>query len=613
MREITMGVGTGALFFLLLACGSSQDDRESDASTGGSGAVSVGSTFSPVCSDDDWCLINPFPSSSLLRGVSGTSLSDVWAVGADGTLLHHDGTRWSKVPQDPNIVLQSVWASDAGQVWAVGDDGVILHSDGSTWDRIELDDPSGEGGAGPTALETDLLSVHGASASDVWVVGKRGTAIHFDGNDWTFVPAPTIQLLNDVWVSPGGEPWAVGASGNAFRYDGTQWVSEHVGTSQTLYRVTGSSDDNIWVSGAGRLQHYDGERWLNADPDEIITGLATALAVDGDSAWVFTTKGTGYRWNGSRWRELSTGVSTEWSDAWSSGLDQVLVVGEAGHLQYWDGERRFDESPGPRDNWLAIHGTGQDAAWVVGDGMLRLSVLGWREFEAAEKRSLYDVWSVDSGEAWAVGSAGAVHHFDGYAWSSVSVGRAEWFRGVWFDGDEAGWIVGEGGAIYEYAGPELWTPYSGTVAESDLLAVWGADADHVWAVGEGGTLLQYDGDSWDTAPRPSEDVTVSLRAVHGSSAEDVWAVGELGTILHFDGSEWEVLAAGAQYSLNAVWAQTPSRAWAVGTNGTVLAWDGESWEPEESGSRAILTDVWSDGDEMVWIIGEDGLLAGKQR
>jgi hypothetical protein len=440
-----------------------------------------------------------------------------------------------------------------------------------------------------------------------------GTLLHFDGASWEVTTAPVVRTLYSVWASSPEDVWVVGGQGTVLRFDGLEWEIVPAGTSQPLHAVAGSSADDVWVvGGAGVVRRFDGEGWSNADPDSVLGGSLHALAVTGpDAVWAFNENGAGFRWDGAAWARQSTGVRSIWRGAWSPAEDAVLVVGDDGHIQYWDDDRRFDESPGPRANWLAITGSDVHQAWAVGDAVLRRSPLGWTEFEVEGRHALYGAWSGADGRTYAVGTAGALLGIENHEAFSVALDTSYWLRDVWTDGDSSGWIVGMDGVILEYRNPTTWTPYFESVAEENLLSVWGADADHVWAVGEAGTLLEFDGGEWGHAPPPVGGVPVALRGVHGTSADDVWAVGTLGTILHWDGSAWDEVESGDSFSLNDVWAVSTERAWAVGTGGVVLAWDGSDWQPEASGTEVALSGVWADGAGTVWAVGENGVLIGR--
>jgi len=98
---------------------------------------------------------------------------DVWAVGSPATVLHFDGTAWTRVdvPVTGTSVLNSV-AAASGDVWAAGADCVkalgictplVLHRTAAGW-RTE------SSAAG--SVVTEIV----ASESSVWTFGYRSTA-----------------------------------------------------------------------------------------------------------------------------------------------------------------------------------------------------------------------------------------------------------------------------------------------------------------------------------------------------------------------------------------------------------------------------------------------------
>ncbi len=110
---------------------------------------------------------SPRTTTSGFRAVTGTSSSDLWAIGGD--LIYHSSGfgQWTEVPSNaPGVTLRSVWASSPTNAWAVGYSGVMLHWNGTAWSRA----PNVVGGA--------LLGIHGTSASNVWAVGVDGVVLH---------------------------------------------------------------------------------------------------------------------------------------------------------------------------------------------------------------------------------------------------------------------------------------------------------------------------------------------------------------------------------------------------------------------------------------------------
>ena len=61
-----------------------------------------------------------------LTGVWGTSGTDVFAVGAGGTILHYNGTSWSSMTSGTTNTLSGVWGSSGTNIFAVGASGTIL-------------------------------------------------------------------------------------------------------------------------------------------------------------------------------------------------------------------------------------------------------------------------------------------------------------------------------------------------------------------------------------------------------------------------------------------------------------------------------------------------------
>ena len=62
-----------------------------------------------------------------LKGVWGTSTSDIFTVGGSGRILHYDGSEWSEMSSGTANILYDVWGTSAFDVFAVGENGTILH------------------------------------------------------------------------------------------------------------------------------------------------------------------------------------------------------------------------------------------------------------------------------------------------------------------------------------------------------------------------------------------------------------------------------------------------------------------------------------------------------
>jgi len=156
--------------------------------------------------------------SPVVNGLWGSSPDDLWLIGDNsevvswqlGLTMH--GTRagkgdlvWTEVDSQTSVVLRGIWGSSASDVWTVGDKGTIRHigAGASQWDVV----------ASPTT-ET-LHAVWGSAPNDAWAVGESGTILHWDGAVWTpslaaFPVNRKKPHLYAVWGSGPNDVWIVG-------------------------------------------------------------------------------------------------------------------------------------------------------------------------------------------------------------------------------------------------------------------------------------------------------------------------------------------------------------------------------------------------------------------
>jgi hypothetical protein len=309
-----------------------------------------------------------------LLGIAAVSDNDVWAVG------------WAQDPDGPPYVKRTL----------------IEHFDGTSWSIVPSSNP-------PNDYLSELHSVSGASANDVWAVGfthdgtfpTRTLIQHWDGTEWRIVPSPSpedqLNALYGVAALSANDAWAVGyRSGSRtegpidtliLHWDGVSWsqvASPNIfGAANQLFGITAISRNDIWAvgyaGGAPLSMHWNGNAW-------------SIVPIRGDP--------------GSRSDYLVAVSGAASNDVWAVGIGRGFFNNRAfATIRHWDGVHwtqkvcRAASSSNPPDDY---EGGGPDAYFT-------------------------GVSAAASNDVWAVGVSGSgpmILHWDGSAWTRVTHPRA---------------------------------------------------------------------------------------------------------------------------------------------------------------------------------------------
>jgi hypothetical protein len=223
--------------------------------------------------------------------------------------------------------LLGIWVGDDGEVVAVGEGPEALVYRKGVWRGVPL--PEG----------SILTGVWGASFDDVFAVGHEGRVVHFDGTRWNDMTSPVAAHLRGIWGSAADNVYGVGRDGVIIHYDGAIWEAVPSGTDEDLTGIWGAAPDDIFAvggseeTGAYVIVHYDGATWNVAEtggpfhligidgraPDDIV---AVGGRYDGD-----VPRSGMLRFDGTEWRERSTGINEFLWDVRLNGDGDVIVVG----------------------------------------------------------------------------------------------------------------------------------------------------------------------------------------------------------------------------------------------------------------------------------------------
>ncbi len=195
------------------------------------------------------------PGGKLLFGIWGTDRQNLWAVGGDlnnedqgGAVWKFNGTEWlpdgrvRDARPEGVPTLYKIWGRSADDIYAVGRKGVALHFDGARWTTI------------PTGVTRPLFTVHGDATRVIATGGSfQGVLLELEGGafqDRTPAGAPQV---NGVFVSAGPAA-AVGAEGSFAVRGATGWELKPPVTATRQFDFHGA-----WMDAAGGVWAVGGD------------------------------------------------------------------------------------------------------------------------------------------------------------------------------------------------------------------------------------------------------------------------------------------------------------------------------------------------------------------
>lgn len=271
---------------------------------------------------------------------------------------------------------------------------------------------------------------------------------------------------------------------------------------------------------------------------------------------------------------------------------------------------------------------------------------GWCRVEMPhDKVALYGIWGSSANDVWAVGSGGAVFHWNGATWSQQRVltdaGQPKPLFGIWGSGPNDVWAFGVNEIFHADGWNDAATVWSSIESPkldiftpTSTRAIWGSSATDVWLLF--GPLSSFStgilnkcrhSDGWSGA---TTKLTVALdhfavgqpgmnfTGIWGTGPKDIWIVGESGRILHTDGywnraAEWTQTDSNTRQHLTGVWGTASDDVWAVGENGTIRHYTYDEggdlwWALSDSTITTHLRAVWGTSATNVWAIGDENTI-----
>lgn len=279
---------------------------------------------------------------------------------AGASLRHWNGLAWTSTPSPARHAVWDLWGRSKDDIWAVGARGTALHWDGVRWTLLDC------------GTNLDLIAVWGTPrgpASTTWIVGEQGLILRFRESQRERVPSGTQATLFDLWGSASDDVWSVGDGGTMLHWDGMGWRQVPSGTQYSLISVWGTGEE-VWAVGwGGTILHRSGRRnmkgWMAADSgsQEKLWSLWGSSSTD---VWASGSHGTLLHWDGAAWRAAASGTSAHLAAVWGVGPDAVWAGGAGGILLRWNGEQWSRVVGMPHGYLLGLWGSGLDDLWTAG-------------------------------------------------------------------------------------------------------------------------------------------------------------------------------------------------------------------------------------------------------
>ena len=347
--------------------------------------------------------------SATLNALFGFSSKELWAGGTGGALVVHDAGGWNpEISNDAyERTVQGVWAFSPTDVWFIGADGLLVHSEGTKWMTSEIAAPYYKNHS-----FYGLWGLPGEESNQAFAVGEKGAILHYDGTDWLAeASAPDVDV-NDIAGSSWEDAVAVGSDGLVLRFDGESWAGLDRLSDKKLAAVVPLGDGYLVVGEEGTVLTVEGDdvAVVDAGLGASLLGACSAggkVAAVGEQGKVFTST------DGASWVPVSSGVFDSLRDCVFDADGKLIAIGDMGRIVVVDGAEGALESVSTIANLHRITTDGQGVPYVVGDNglIMRREADGWKKVHEEPGLFLYGVHAFSS-RIVAVGWAGRIISYD---------------------------------------------------------------------------------------------------------------------------------------------------------------------------------------------------------
>lgn len=484
-----------------------------------------------------------------------------------------------------------------------------------------------------------LYAVWGTSAQDIWAVGDAGTAMHFDGQNWSLQDPGTGANLNGVWTGSAGNAVVVGDGGIILRWNGSTFTKETSPTTNHLNSVWGSSSSDIYAVGdSGTILHSNGGSWVTQPSNAGTNNLARVFGSGAQNVWAVGQAGTVVSTTGAAWTKTTHPTLTTLRDVFTSGVNDVWIAagttgGDCGTSR-WDGTSWKTNNicsaavsalggSGPTDVWSGS-ATRFLSRYTSGDPTKPTSVDSLGASLAGNLPTYVSAWSAAPGDVYFTTLDGNVVRRVADPGGTQLTGPLPNMSAVTamsqliaIGGSAASmYLFYDDGTTYVSDGKRI-TPIKTKSSRTLVYDAYTAPTGEVFIAGNSGIVERYNAaaGTWTQLKAGSTPATVDVLTVGGSSANNFWAGTSAGFIYYYANQVAPSSAVNVSAypgSIWSVWGRSDTDGWAVGASGTVVRLNKGTLN-NQTVTLAGTTTLYAvagppSPSTHVWIAGQNGLL-----
>ena len=202
--------------------------------------------------------------SYIITSVVAFASNDVWFCDG-GELVHWNGSTYQSDCSIQSLTsgeLRKMWGSSASDMYLMGYNGTLIHYVNGAGQKLtsgtSLPIQDMWGGINPTTDQEEILAV----ASNTVALPPGKTLLQISGNTVTTVSDNGLPLpLSSIWFIPGWKYFVGGDGMYATSMIGNIWqVDTVMKPSQYIFSIQGTAKNDIFmVGGYGLVSHWNGE------------------------------------------------------------------------------------------------------------------------------------------------------------------------------------------------------------------------------------------------------------------------------------------------------------------------------------------------------------------